>query len=131
MSIPAQSMNIRAPYGAKATTACLQCGKPFVHPARLARKHCSVKCDEVARKGRPNKGTTKHGLCYSLEHRSWRNMIDRCTNPRCKYYPDYGGRGIKVCDRWREFKNFYADMGPKPTDRPRYSIERINNNRGY
>lgn len=51
-------------------------------------------------------------------------MRQRCSNPRSKNYPIYGGRGIKVCDRWMTFENFWADMGA--TWQPGRSIERIN-----
>ena len=56
-------------------------------------------------------------------------MKTRCVNPEFPRYPDYGGRGIKVCDRWLEFENFLADMGPKPG--PGYSIDRIDNDGHY
>lgn len=57
-------------------------------------------------------------------------MRTRCENPNSNSFEDYGARGIKVCDRWREsFDNFLADMGPKPT--PQHTIERINNDKGY
>lgn len=45
---------------------------------------------------------------------SWSQMIQRCTNPKTDAFPRYGGRGIKVCDRWSSFENFLADMGEKP-----------------
>ena len=61
---------------------------------------------------------------------TWYRMIRRCTNTKDKNYHDYGGRGITVCDRWRnDFWAFVADMGPKPT--PDHSIERQNNNGNY
>ena len=41
-------------------------------------------------------------------------MIQRCTNPKNKQYADYGGRGITVCERWKDFCNFLADMGEAP-----------------
>ena len=57
-------------------------------------------------------------------------MKVRCDNPNATGYANYGGRGIKVCDRWRtSFAAFLADMGPKPS--PKHSIDRIDNDRGY
>lgn len=58
----------------------------------------------------------------------WQNMIRRCTDPKNHAYKDYGGRGISVCDRWRSFDNFFADMGEKPAGA---SLDRIDNNLGY
>lgn len=48
---------------------------------------------------------------------SWDNMIQRCTNPRSPSWPRYGGRGIAVCDEWRSFARFLADMGERPDGR--------------
>lgn len=58
----------------------------------------------------------------------WGAMIQRCTNPKAGQYKDYGGRGIRVCDRWRDYKLFAADVGPRPDG---LSLDRIDNNRGY
>lgn len=63
-------------------------------------------------------------------------MKARCLNPNAQRYADYGGRGIRVCERWLKFENFYADMGPRPAGissggRALYSIHRINNNGDY
>lgn len=66
----------------------------------------------------------------STEYRIRSLMISRCDNPKRPEYIYYGGRGIKVCDRWREsFENFLADMGRRPTTK--HSIERINVNGNY
>lgn len=71
-----------------------------------------------------------HGQTASSEHWVWGNMIQRCTNPNNHGYSDYGGRGIEVCDRWRNsFEAFAEDMGPRPT--PQHSIERVDVNGPY
>ena len=73
---------------------------------------------------------TKHGMHLSPEYTAWRHMIDRCKNIKNKHFDDYGGRGITVCERWHNsFENFYADMGPRPSQK--HSIDRIDNNCGY
>lgn len=56
-------------------------------------------------------------------------MRERCNNPNCKDYPNYGGRGIKVCRRWNDYGLFESDMGPKPT--PEHTIERKDNDGDY
>lgn len=72
----------------------------------------------------------KHGMSESSEYTSWVKMKQRCYNTRYLYYEDYGGRGIKVCDRWKDsFENFYEDMGDKLDKN--YSIERLDVNKDY
>ena len=65
---------------------------------------------------RTSKSRFKHGMKGTQVYSCWSNMIQRCTNPNNGSYTDYGGRGIKVCNRWLEsFENFLSDMGePKP-----------------
>lgn len=70
----------------------------------------------------------KHGMCYSPEYHSWQNMRYRCQTPTQTKYKDYGARGIKVCERWHKFENFFADMGPRPDG---CSIDRIDLNGNY
>jgi hypothetical protein len=66
---------------------------------------------------------------HSPEYAVWAGMLARCSNSANPNYSRYGGRGIKVCDRWRaDFINFLEDMGRRP---PGCSIERINNNGDY
>lgn len=71
----------------------------------------------------------KHGLTSSSEHAIWTAMIQRCTNPKNKDYHRYGGRGIDVCQLWRDFMAFYLDMGQRPSSL--HSLERRDNNAGY
>lgn len=72
---------------------------------------------------------TTHGMHDSVEYDCWTQMKQRCYNKNCDSYERYGGRGIKVCDRWLEgFENFYFDMGKRPNG---LSIERIDNNGNY
>lgn len=63
------------------------------------------------------------------EYTVWASMKQRCLNSRSSGFANYGGRGIKVCERWRKFEHFYADMGPRPD--PALTIERINNDGDY
>lgn len=68
-----------------------------------------------------------HGLSRTPEYNAWIHMIHRCQNPADGGYPDYGGRGIKVCGRWQSVENFVADMGPRPLGS---TIDRYPNNDG-
>src|SRR5258708_4680871 len=73
---------------------------------------------------------TTHGKAHRVpEYAIWNMMIQRCTNPKNKSYGRYGARGIKVCKRWLKFKNFFADMGPKPSKE--HTVERIDNDGDY
>lgn len=72
---------------------------------------------------------TTHGTSHLKERETWRKMILRCEDEKDQAYPDYGGRGIRVCDRWHIFEDFYADMGSKPS--PKHSLDRIDNSKGY
>lgn len=70
----------------------------------------------------------KHGFNRTPTYVTWCAMHARCTNSKLKSFKDYGGRGIRVCDRWKDFANFLADMGERPTGR---SIDRIDVNGNY
>ena len=69
-----------------------------------------------------------HGKTGTTTYWVWKAMRQRCNNPKCKSYPDYGGRGINVCERWNSFENFLEDVGEIPKG---MSIDRIDNDKGY
>jgi len=70
----------------------------------------------------------KHGKTGTKNFHIWAGMRDRCNNPNNPAYKNYGGRGIKICQRWNEFKNFLADMGKKPKG---LTLDRIDNDGNY
>jgi hypothetical protein len=74
-------------------------------------------------------GNTTHGRSAgSKTYTCWRNMKSRCLNPNNKDFSLYGGRGIKVCDRWLTFEGFLADMGTIPDG---MTLERVNRDGDY
>lgn len=99
---------------------------------------CKCECgnENVVRGDDLRTGNTKTCGCSSIvhghntttrgrtpEHSSWGHMMQRCYNKNNNMYEFYGAKGVKVCDRWHEFKNFLDDMGEKPTSE--HSIDRI------
>jgi len=74
--------------------------------------------------------TMPNGQFCTPEYRCWMHLKERCFNKKIKEFKNYGGRGIAVCDRWRDsFESFYEDMGSKPSDK--HSIDRIDNDGNY
>ncbi len=77
-----------------------------------------------------HKGNPKHGGHGTLTYMRWKSMLQRCTNPAASNYKDYGGRGVAVCERWRQsFESFRQDMGECPC--AEMTLDRIDNQRGY
>lgn len=112
------------------------CGiEKSIHYSNLTgtgKKHPTKSCGCFGREFRPTQ--IKHGHARHTPggetriYKSWNSMIQRCSNPNCKSFKDYGERGITFCERWKEFTNFLSDMGPMPKDR---TLDRINNEGNY
>jgi hypothetical protein len=106
-----------------------ECGVLRLVWSSSLRSGGSQGCSSCARKQRnPGWLGRTHGMSYSSVYRVWDSMIRRCKNPTHKKFLHYGGRGIVVCERWRSFANFYADMGDPPRG---LTLERIDNDLGY
>jgi hypothetical protein len=72
--------------------------------------------------------TFRHGMEGTRTYSSWSSMFARCYSTKSKNYVNYGLRGIVVCERWRDFCNFFADMGERPLGT---SLDRVDNNGNY
>ena len=114
-------------------------GESFAHPLRGERMyHCICECgmEKDVKHTHLSAGKsnscgcllTKHGMSKSKEYRVWDSMIGRCHRVTHRAFKDYGARGIFVCDEWRNFEGFYADMGAQPKC---MTLERLDNSRGY
>lgn len=90
-------------------------------------KSCGCLMRELLSVSKHRHGHATNGI--TQEYRAWTNMWDRCTRTTSDDYPNYGGRGITVCARWKDFTNFLADMGLKPS--PKLQLDRQNNNGNY
>lgn len=119
--------------------------------ARRAMWLCRCDCGEMAKVNGSNlrMGITKSCGCLAIdtitrrkrvhghaihanrtvEYKTWLSMWERTSNPRREGWKYYGGRGIRVCERWKNFENFFEDMGKRPSSF--YSIDRINNDGNY
>lgn len=108
------------------------CGRSTVTPVQNLNSGKAKSCGCLARELVSERGTKhgngRHGVHRTKAYHTWDGMIQRCTNPNFKQWGDYGGRGITVCEEWRDFATFLADMGQPPDG---FTIDRINNNLGY
>lgn len=75
------------------------------------------------------RGNLRHGFTGTPEWNVWCEVRRRCTNRNSSSFPNYGGRGIVVCERWKSFENFFSDMGKRPS--PEHQIERSDNDGNY
>lgn len=108
---------------------CTLCGesKEFLQANLVKNNLQSCGCQKAAN---ISKGTKRHGMSRTPVYNVWCKMIARCTDETCRDYHRWGGRGIKVCDRWlNSFEAFFADMGNRPSKN--HTIERKDNSLGY
>jgi hypothetical protein len=90
-----------------------ECGTLGIHAAADLRSGKSKQCTTCHNRENA-RNNTRHGMHRTLLYKTWSAMLDRCRREASTTYKYYGGRGIKVCDRWYKFENFYADMGERP-----------------
>ena len=137
----------RNSFGAALWRCACSCGNIVVHTLNNLKRgkvrSCGCLKKEVNARWGKKLGALSKGHKYSLKHghsgsingsasptyNSWQSMTSRVTNKNVHNFNNYGGRGIKVCDRWRSsFESFLADMGERPEG---LTIERIDNNGNY
>lgn len=135
---------IRIPEGTRVNALTVLGDGPLIRtrPTRRVRCDCGVEkyvLVDYLRKGRPkscgcqtnaiiSKARTDHGMTDSPTWNTWKCLRDRCQRSTHKSYKDYGGRGIKFCDDWLIFENFYRDMGIRPAGK---QLDRIDNAGDY
>ena len=108
------------------------CGSIFTCGASLLRTGKTQSCGCLAREVRVQNGKRKrtHGGTGTGEFIVWGGMKSRCFNPKATSYDRYGGRGITVCDRWKnDFASFLSDVGNRPS--PRHELDRIDPDGNY
>lgn len=103
---------------------------------KIIRKDCildgntqSCGCLWIAKRCTYKTHGASHGAGLRPEYKVWTGMKQRCTNPKAFGYKHWGGRGIKVCDKWQTFEGFIEDMGQRPSNK--HSIDRTNNDGDY
>ena len=120
-----------AEYRYKQRNACwhvlCNCGTSSIVSARSLLRGLTISCG-CYRREQSDKANKRHGQSKTPLHWRWALMHQRCTNTNLPGYKDYGGRGIRVCERWHTFENFAVDMGQPP---PGTTLERRDNNGHY
>jgi hypothetical protein len=105
------------------------CGEVRSVYERSLRSGVTKSCGCLQRdKAREGKHALKHGFSSTSTYHTWNAMIGRCLKPTHRAFKHYGGRGIRVCDRWKTFLNFLADMGERPKG---LTLDRVDNDGHY
>ena len=102
---------------------CQYCGKEFEAITSNIKKGNTKSCGCLSGE--------KHGLHQNKFYQTWYNMTYRCSNPKSKDYKDYGARGITVCKEWQDVTNFVAWCESTHPNINNYSLDRIDNDKGY
>lgn len=106
-------------------TYCIDCSAPITRYARRC-----LKCDDKIPRSRPVVHGHAKRKAKLPEYDIWVQIKDRCYNENNHAYKNYGGRGIAMCEEWRNnFQAFYVSIGPRPT--PKHTLDRLNNEGNY
>jgi hypothetical protein len=121
--------NAPRPAGRTEWLCLCECGQTKIAIGQYLKSGVTTSCG-CTTSAKRSKSFTTHGMAHTPTWCCWVGLRARCNNPNNGSYSRYGGRGIKVCERWeRSFEDFYADMGPRPSSA--HSIDRIDNDKGY
>lgn len=119
---------IRSKSGETLWECLCDCGKETIVFAGNLKKGDTRSCGCLHRETL-SKAKTTHGMRNSPEYGIWNSIKCRVLNTGDQAFKSYGGRGIKICERWLKFENFYSDMGRRPSSN--HSIDRKDNNGNY
>lgn len=107
-----------------------ECGKHVTVDGCCLRRLSTVSCGCYGRERATKHGGQSKGSATIGEYNVWLAMKQRCLNPNSLCFNDYGGRGITICDEWKNsFAAFFEHIGPRPSKT--HTIERIKNHLGY
>ena len=120
MRYPAENNKYKYRFG---LYECQYCGGEFECVTNSVNTGNTKSCGCLKREG--------HGLSRHKLYDTWRQMVQRCTNPKHKNYGDYAERGITVCEEWLDIKNFIAWAESTHPNEGGYTLDRIDNDKGY